>query len=67
MRFRRWKTQVPFVGNLYITYSMRTGCVKPRFRRSRLRKRMRNVRLHARHHHFRYAINGSDGSLARKQ
>ncbi|MPC29359.1 hypothetical protein E2C01_022587 [Portunus trituberculatus] len=28
-------------------YSTRTGCVKPRFRRFRLRKRMRNVHLHA--------------------
>ncbi|MPC39496.1 hypothetical protein E2C01_033034 [Portunus trituberculatus] len=56
MRFRRWKVQVPFVGNLSIMYSTRAGCVKPRFRRFRLRKRMKNVRLYARHYHLRYAF-----------
>ncbi|MPD04825.1 hypothetical protein E2C01_100536 [Portunus trituberculatus] len=28
MRFRRWKAQVTFVGNLSLMYSTRTGCVK---------------------------------------
>ncbi|MPC36369.1 hypothetical protein E2C01_029824 [Portunus trituberculatus] len=37
-------------------YSSKTGSVKPRFRRFRLRKRMRNVRLHARHYHLCYAF-----------
>ncbi|MPC20836.1 hypothetical protein E2C01_013800 [Portunus trituberculatus] len=55
MRFRRWKAQVRLVGNLSIMYSTRTGCVKPRFRRFRLRKRM-NVSLHARHYHLCYAF-----------
>ncbi|MPC09806.1 hypothetical protein E2C01_002424 [Portunus trituberculatus] len=53
MRFRRWK---PFVGNLSIIYNTRTGWVKPRFKRFRLRKRVRNVRLHARHYHLLYAF-----------
>ncbi|MPC48294.1 hypothetical protein E2C01_042062 [Portunus trituberculatus] len=48
--------QISFVGNLSIMYSTRTGCVKPKFRRFRLRKRMRNVRLHARYFHLCYAF-----------
>ncbi|MPC36767.1 hypothetical protein E2C01_030235 [Portunus trituberculatus] len=56
MRLRRWKAQVPFVGNLSIMYSTRTGCIKPRCRRFRLRKRVRNVRLHARHYYLCYAF-----------
>ncbi|MPC72038.1 hypothetical protein E2C01_066331 [Portunus trituberculatus] len=57
MRFWRWKAQAPFLGNIYhVLYSTRTGCVKTRFRRFRLRKRMRNVHLSARHYHFRYGF-----------
>ncbi|MPC69950.1 hypothetical protein E2C01_064182 [Portunus trituberculatus] len=37
-------------------YSTRTSCVKPRFRMFRLREKMRNVRLHARHYHPCYAF-----------
>ncbi|MPC44961.1 hypothetical protein E2C01_038643 [Portunus trituberculatus] len=56
VKFRRWKAQVPFVGNLSIMYRTRTGCVKPRFRRFRLREKMRNLRLYARHYHLCYAF-----------
>ncbi|MPC28244.1 hypothetical protein E2C01_021442 [Portunus trituberculatus] len=55
MRFRRWKVfKVPFVVNLSIMYSTRTGSIKPG--RFRLRKTMRNVCLHARHYHLCYAF-----------
>ncbi|MPC38045.1 hypothetical protein E2C01_031546 [Portunus trituberculatus] len=37
-------------------YSTRTDCVKPRFRMVRLRKRVRNVLLHARHYLFCYVL-----------
>ncbi|MPC51158.1 hypothetical protein E2C01_044998 [Portunus trituberculatus] len=37
-------------------YSTRTVCVKPRLTRFRLRQRMRNVRLHARHYHLCYVF-----------
>ena len=47
---------VPFVGLLSVMYSMRTGCVKPRFGGFRTRERVRNVRLHARHYHLYYAF-----------
>ena len=52
-----WKTQVPFWGNLFIIYSVRTGCVKPRVERLRLRKRVRNVCIHARRYHLCYTLN----------
>ncbi|MPC25574.1 hypothetical protein E2C01_018693 [Portunus trituberculatus] len=44
------------MSNLSIMYSTRTGCVKPRFKRFSLKKRMRNVCLHARHYHLCYAF-----------
>ena len=36
--------------------STRANCVKPGFGRFRSRKRVRNVRLHARHYHLCYAL-----------
>ena len=56
VRLRWWKAQVPFVGHLSIMDSTRASCVKPGFGRFRSRKRMRNVRLHARHYHLCYAL-----------
>ncbi|MPC24637.1 hypothetical protein E2C01_017724 [Portunus trituberculatus] len=35
---------------------MRKGCVKPRFTTFWMRKRMRNVHLHARHYHLCFAF-----------
>ncbi|MPC66579.1 hypothetical protein E2C01_060728 [Portunus trituberculatus] len=37
-------------------YSTSTSCVKPRIRRFRLRKRMRNVCIHAKQYHLCYAF-----------
>ena len=42
--------------NLCILHSARTDYFKPRFGRFRLRKGVKNVRLHAGHYQFSYAL-----------
>ncbi|MPC62452.1 hypothetical protein E2C01_056537 [Portunus trituberculatus] len=37
-------------------YSMRTGCIKPRFGRFKFKERLRNVCLHARHYDLCYEL-----------
>ena len=56
VRLRGWKAQVPFEGHLFIMDSTRASYVEPWFGRFRSRKRVRNIRLHARHYHLCYAL-----------
>ena len=50
MSFRGWIATVPFVSRLSITDSTRTSKVKPRLTSFKVRKSVKNVRLHVHTH-----------------